>query len=105
MTNVRLLDVAEAEVMDTARYYNSERRGLGDTFVENVRSTLNQIADYPEAFGFIADKIRVKQIAKFPYAILYHLKSDEVIVLAVMHAHRNPTIWRDRLKMLDLGDE
>ncbi len=105
MTNVRLLDVAEAEVLEAARYYNSECRGLGDTFIEHVRNTLNRIADYPEAFGFAAEKIRVKQVTRFPYAILYHVKRDEVIVLAVMHAHRNPKVWQERLKLLDLGEE
>lgn len=87
--------------MEAARHYNSERRGLGDTFVDHVRSTLSRIAEYPEAFGFAADKIRVKQVTKFPYAILYHVKPNEVIVLAVLHAHRDPVTWQKRIKLLD----
>ena len=104
MKNVRLLDVAEAEVLDAARYYNSERPGLGNTFVRHVRSTLDRIAKYPEAFGFAAEGVRIKQITKFPYAVLYHLTADEIIVLAIMHAHRNPITWQERLKLLDLGE-
>ncbi|MBN2292686.1 MAG: type II toxin-antitoxin system RelE/ParE family toxin [Pirellulales bacterium] len=105
MTSVRLLDIAEAEVMEAAQHYNSERQGLGDTFIEHVRSTLNRIAEYPEAFGFAAAQIRVKQVTKFPYAILYHVKLNEVIVLAVMHAHRDPVTWQERIKLLNLEND
>ena len=104
MKNVRLLDVAEAEILDAAMYYNSECPGLGNTFVRHVRSTLDRIAEYPEAFGFVAEEIRTKQVTKFPYAVLYHLTSDEIIVLAIMHAHRNPIAWQERLKLLGMDE-
>jgi hypothetical protein len=32
-----------------------------------------------------------------PYAVIYREDADEIVVLAVMHLHRRPDYWTDRL--------
>jgi hypothetical protein len=33
----------------------------------------------------------------FPFSLVYHLRGDEVEVLAVAHGRRRPGYWRSRL--------
>jgi hypothetical protein len=33
----------------------------------------------------------------FPYAVLYTIELDYVLIIAVMHTHREPGYWRRRL--------
>lgn len=32
----------------------------------------------------------------FPYAILYSIEADYVLIMAVMHCHREPGYWKNR---------
>jgi len=34
---------------------------------------------------------------RFPYAIVYSLRGDTLFIKAVMHLHRRPFYWKDRV--------
>jgi hypothetical protein len=34
----------------------------------------------------------------FPYAILYTIEADYILIVAVMHLSREPGYWKDRLR-------
>jgi hypothetical protein len=34
---------------------------------------------------------------RFPYALVYSVRSDTLYVKAVMHLHRRPFYWQDRV--------
>jgi hypothetical protein len=45
----------------------------------------------------IRNNIRRRLIHRFPYALLYRIDPEEVIIQATMHLHRHPDYWIDRL--------
>jgi len=39
----------------------------------------------------------MKRVFRFPYALLYRVEADTITILAVMHMHRRPGYWEQRV--------
>jgi plasmid stabilization system protein ParE len=95
--SVRFLDPAEAELREAIAYYNDQSEGLGYEFAAEVKRTLGRICDHPEAWPQLSQRTRRCRANRFPYGLVYQLRADHVLVVAVMHLHREPESWMDRL--------
>ncbi len=84
------------EIVAARDWYDKQRDGLGDEFVECVEVALDQIERMPTAAPLVLQDIRVKLVDRFPYVIYYRIKTDFVRVLAVVHTRRDPEVWRNR---------
>jgi plasmid stabilization system protein ParE len=93
----RFLKAAQVDMNEAARYYESQRPGLGVEFREEVRSTVERIKGLPDAWHPLSENTRRCQTRRFPYGVIYQARSDEVIIVAVAHLHREPEHWKDRL--------
>ena len=88
---------AQREVGAAKRYYNQQREGLGEEFLDSVRDGLRRVRDQPESCPIEHLDIRRLVLRRFPYKLLYTVQADHVFVVAVAHQHRNPGYWTDRL--------
>ncbi|MBI2301442.1 MAG: type II toxin-antitoxin system RelE/ParE family toxin [Armatimonadetes bacterium] len=95
--NVRLLAVAEVELAEAVDYYNGQSEGLGFEFAAEVRQTLERIVEHPEAWHPLTPRTRRCRTRRFPYGVLYRVRDEEILVVAVMHLRRAPQSWRKRL--------
>jgi plasmid stabilization system protein ParE len=41
--------------------------------------------------------VRRALVTKFPYVVLYREDQGEIIVIAVFHTSRNPSVWQSRV--------
>jgi len=89
---------AEVEFVATINYYEVCESGLGYDFTLEAHSTIENIISFPRAWPILEDEIRRCLIRRFPYGIIYAINEDVVFILAVMHLHRDPDNWKDRLK-------
>jgi len=89
---------AEVEFIAAIDYYEDCEPGLGYDFVIEVHSTLENILSFPKAWPILEEDIRRCQIRRFPYGIIYAVDEEVLFILAVMHLHRDPEYWKDRLK-------
>jgi plasmid stabilization system protein ParE len=96
MKPVRFLRPAELEMLDAARYYELQAPGLGDDFLDKIASAVQDIGEHPERWPVIRSNIRRRRIHRFPYALLYLVDPEEVVVQATMHLHRRPDYWLNR---------
>lgn len=87
---------ALAEFRAAAEYYEQQQTGLGGRFVNAVEMAVAHIAAAPEFGRVIEDDIRRCLTKVFPYAVLYSIKPDSILVVAVMHCRREPGYWRNR---------
>lgn len=87
---------AEAELLDARAWYEGERVGLGVLFAAAVETTVTAILQDPLAFPRVKGDTRRALVRRFPHAVYFRPIEDEIIVLAVMHGHRNPRHWRSR---------
>jgi len=97
MKPVTLLLPAEEELTQAARFYEDRAAGLGAAFLDAVGTALKEIASHPTACAIVRSGIRRKLLRRFPFGILYAQRPDEIVVIAVMHLHRRPDYWTDRL--------
>jgi plasmid stabilization system protein ParE len=71
---VLIRPAAAADIDDAFVWYERQRPGLGEEFLEAVRAALGDIA----------------------YAVFYRVYDKTVVVVACMHGHRNPRRWQHR---------
>jgi plasmid stabilization system protein ParE len=95
---VRFLEIAELELDDAIRWYESQIPRLGNAFLVEVLSAATRVAQYPEAWQLLDEGIRRCRLSRFPYGLVYAIDGADILVLAVAHLHRKPDYWRDRLK-------
>jgi hypothetical protein len=94
---IRFLEIAQIELDDAIEYYNYEVPGLGEAFLNEVLNTLDRIGKYPEAWQPSSKRTRRCQTRRFPYGIMYQIRKDEILVVAISNLHRKPDYWKDRI--------
>lgn len=87
---------AEAELDQAADWYERQRPGLGLQFLAAVRHGLDQIVSHPLTWPTCTRRSRQYRLKRFPYAIVYQVTGEQVILLAIAHAKRRPGYWRKR---------
>ena len=89
---------AEAELNEAARFYEDRLKGLGASFLDVVEVAVRNIELHPRRNPVVCAPVRRRLLPKFPYAILYVIYHDEIIVVAIAHLSRHPTYWLGRLE-------
>jgi toxin ParE1/3/4 len=85
-----------AELDEAASWYESQRPGLGVEFVTEVQEVLDTIAAQPKRFPVAVGEVREAAVSRFPYYVYYRVKSDRLVVIAVFHSSRDPSVWQGR---------
>ena len=88
---------AEREFLLAIDYYEHCEPDLGYEFALEVYSTIQNILQYPLAWPIMDRKIRRCQTSRFPFGVIYSYQRSRVIILAVMHLHREPGYWKSRI--------
>jgi plasmid stabilization system protein ParE len=65
-------------------------------FLDELRAIYNRIADGPLKYQDLRGGIRRALLRRFPYAVYFAIEGDIVIVVAVLHASRDPAEWQRR---------
>jgi len=87
---------AQAEYADAARWYEVRAPGVGYRFVERVEQALSLITESPRRSAAIFANVRRARTRGFPFFVYYVVEDSRIVVLAVLHARRNPANWRLR---------
>lgn len=79
----------------SARGWYRKRNGLAARrFIVEVSNAVAALASTPQVAPEIEAGIRRLLLDKFPYALLYSIEPDHILVLAVAHLKRHPEYWR-----------
>lgn len=92
-----ILELAQYELREAVRYYDSIDIELGDRFSNEFYDTVERICLNPDAWEIQSQNSRRAILKGFPYAILYSKKDDRILIHCVMHMHRNPDSWKKRI--------
>jgi toxin ParE1/3/4 len=93
---LRLLPEARAEYDAAVDWYEQRQAGRGVDFIARVREAFTRIASNPRLHTAVYGDVRKAVVARYPYVVLYREESREVVVIAVFHTARNPSIWKSR---------
>ena len=91
----RFTSAALTELRQATLYYEQRENGLGTTFLNEINSTLERILDYPTAWHQLSPRTRRCRTHRFPFGLIYQIRTDEILITSVMDLRRNPTRWKD----------
>ena len=87
---------AEIELNSYIDYYEEFKVGLGLEFANEVYKTIQGIINFPNAWQILTDDLRRSLTNRFPFGVIYYIKNDEIIILAVMHLRKKPDYFLKR---------
>jgi toxin ParE1/3/4 len=103
--NLRHLEPAADDVV--AAVERAETRfGKGDVFDADYRKVVAAISANPRLYPRTEDgpdepENREFFMQRFEYRVIYVVRDEEIVVVAVIHARRRPSFWLHRLTELD----
>lgn len=96
--NLRLVvrPQAEAELQAARDWYDTQRSGLGQDFVDQVRETIVSVAERPASFPKVHGEVRRAILRRFPYGVFFRTTTEDIVILGIIHGRRHPRLWRSR---------
>jgi hypothetical protein len=97
----RLIIRAETEVdiTEAALWYEEHEAGLGLELTAEVHAAIGRAIGNPSGYLRLRKRPEVRRLLarRFPYRIFYIVRSDALVVFAVIHAARHDRHWKRRL--------
>jgi toxin ParE1/3/4 len=87
---------ALTEYQEAALHYAEIDSQLALQFTNAVERAINLVAESPYLWRDVEDGIHRCLTRVFPYAILYSVETDHILIVAVMHCSREPGYWKGR---------
>lgn len=93
----RLSQEAENDMLEAYIWYEEQKAGLGEEFLEALEKARYTLLQNPATYRVrYKKKVRAFLVDRFPYLILYVLKNNEVNVISVFNTSRDPQVWKER---------
>ena len=81
---------SDLDIQAAALWYEGQRGGLGKRFLNELDEVFRRIENNPRQFPTLEGEARRALLRHFPYGVYFAEGADEVVVLAVLHLHREP---------------
>ena len=89
---------ALTEYSEAVQFYAETEIKIAQDFINAVEDAIFRIIESPKRYPVTNEDIRRCLIRKFPYAILYSIEDEYILIVAVMHCSRKPKYWQERIK-------
>lgn len=86
---LRILSLAEADLLKGFQFYERQRRGVGWYFLETLSSDIESLRLYAGTHRRVFGYHRMLS-KRFPFAIYYELRDKEIRVWRVLDCRRDP---------------
>jgi len=87
---------AQEELLYSVEFYENKAEDLGAEFLDEIEQTLELIKSFPELGSPITTDDRRMLVGRFPFAIIYSVQDNDIIIYALMHLRRKPGYWKHR---------
>ena len=91
-----LREEAENDIRNAYEWYEDKRENLGKSFMSDVELTLDRIEENSELYELVFESTRRALCRRFPYAIYFIVDNLNIVVIAVLHQRRHPSVWQSR---------
>ena len=102
MIGPRFFAEALAEYEDAVVYYEKRQEGLGARLIDEFDEAVALALEYPEAFSAVQEApvalgLRWVMLRSFPIKLVYTVRDEALLLVAVFHTRRRPGYWLVRL--------
>jgi len=88
--DLSFLPEVEDDVISAYSWYEEKARGLGEEFLRIFYASANNLSRNPLLYQKVYGDFRRLLLRRFPYAIYFLIKEDEIIVFGLFHCARDP---------------
>jgi plasmid stabilization system protein ParE len=99
MYEIVVQESAEEESIAAAVFYESREPHLGEEFLEELSQSFHRVTENPFSYSIYFDNYRRYLMSRFPYAVVYRIEGQRILVFAVAHLRRRPGYWRDQVQI------
>ena len=85
------------EYREAALYYAERDPALALKFLDTVEDAIRRIVESPERHRILDEDVRRCLTHVFPYAVLFTIEPESILIVAVMHCSREPGYWKRRV--------
>lgn len=93
---VRLRPEAERDLAAAASWYEQQRAGLGQEFLDEFVAMKDKLSDAPLIWPIVHKNTPRALLNRFPFGVYFRVDGADVVIVAVMHGSRNPSHWHGR---------
>ena len=95
---LRFLPEVEEDVIGGYVWYETKSPGLGEEFLRIFYACVGEIPRNPQLYPKVHNAFRRRLLRRFPYAIYFMMKDDQIIVFGLFHCARDPRTIRVKLR-------
>ncbi|MFN3407947.1 MAG: type II toxin-antitoxin system RelE/ParE family toxin [Limisphaerales bacterium] len=97
MQPVKYHRLAEKELVEAAKFYETRRHFLGDGLLDVVEEAVANIQSHPDWGAPGRFHTRTWKVRRFPFRLVYLEEPERIWIVAVAHLSRKPAYWLERL--------
>jgi len=97
MKQYRFTSAAITELRQAIVYYEQRENGLGAAFLDEIEVTIKRILEHPSAWHQLSPRTRRCRTHRFPFGLIYQIRTDEILITSVMDLRRDPSRWKGLL--------
>ena len=80
MKTIVFLPQAEQEMLEAARYYESQATGLGVDYLSEIERAIVAVGESPETWPKIEGELKRRLVRRFPFGILFCIDPKEIVI-------------------------
>jgi plasmid stabilization system protein ParE len=88
--SARFLPDVEEDAIGGYVWYEAKSPGLGEEFLRVFYACASEIPRNPLLYPKIYGEFRRRLLRRFPYAIYFMIKENQVVVIGLFHCARDP---------------
>ena len=88
----------EADVFSAYVWYGAKSPGLGEEFLRIFYACVKEIPENPLLYPKVCREFRRRLLRRFPYAIYFMIKDNQIIMSGLFHCARDPHTIRTTLQ-------
>jgi len=96
---VKVIILAPAQMeLEQARDYYVQRANarVAEAFLNQFEHAVRLLIEFPQMGTELTRRLRSLPLRNFPYAVIYRIGTDSLIINAIAHQRRRPGYWAKR---------
>ena len=89
----------EADVFSAYVWYEAKSPGLGEEFLRIFYACVKEIPENPLLYPKVCREFRRRLLRRFPYAIYFMIKDNQIIMSGLFHCARDPILLEQHCKI------
>ena len=85
------------EYQQAVIWYAQREQKLAVEFITAVEEAIQRTIEAPTRWRVVDEDVRRCLTHVFPYAILYSIEDNFLLIVAIMHCSREPGYWKHRV--------